>query len=130
MIKHFSSVSKLGSVPAPSVNFDGTWKNQLKSEMAIKVDGGKVTGRYRAGVGTPRAAEEFDLVGFASGDQISFTVNFGKYGTLTSWVGQLTTEAGTEIIKTMWILSENVPDPEEPKKLWGSVLTGSANFVR
>ena len=55
--------------------------------MTIKVTGGKVTGKYRTGVGAPGPTEEFDLVGFASSDQIAFTVNFGKYGSLASWVG-------------------------------------------
>ena len=130
MIKHFSSISKPVSTPAPTVNFDGTWKNELSSDMTIKVTSGQVTGKYRTGVGAPGPTEEFELVGFAVGDQISFTVNFGKYGSLTSWVGQLTTEDGVEVIKTIWLLSENVSDPDEPKKLWGSVLTGYDNFVR
>ena len=45
-------------------------------------------------------------------------------------VGQLTTEAGVEVIKTTWLLSENVADSDEPKRLLGSVLTGYDNFVR
>ncbi len=130
MIRHFSSISTPASAPAPSVNFDGTWKNELTSDMTIKVTAGKVTGKYRTGVGDPTPAEEFDLVGFAAGDQISFTVNFSKYGSLTSWVGQHTMEGGIGVIKTMWLLSRNVADPDEPKNLWGSVLTGYDNFVR
>ncbi len=128
MIKHFSSISKTDSTSCP--NFEGTWKNQLSSDMTLTVVDGKVTGKYRTGVGAPTPAEEFELVGFTTCDQISFTVNFGKYGSLTSWVGQHTTDGGKEVIKTMWLLSENVPDSEEPKKLWGSVLTGADNFVR
>src|SRR5205814_2367998 len=98
MIRHFSSISRPVSASPPSVNFDGTWKNELTSDMTIKVTAGRVTGKYRTGVGSPSPTEEFDLVGFASGDQISFTVNFGKYGSLTSWVGQHTIEGGAEVI--------------------------------
>ena len=130
MIQHFSSVKKLASAPPPNVNFEGTWKNELTSDMTIQVVDGRVTGTYRTGVGEPDPAEEFDLVGFASGDQISFTVNFGEYGSLTSWVGQHTVENGTEVIKTMWLLSKNVPDQDEPKNLWAAVLTGYDNFTR
>ena len=72
---------------APNVNIDGTWKNELTSHMTIKVTGEQVTGKYRTGVGAPGPTEEFDFVGFASGDQISFTVTLGKYGSLTSWGG-------------------------------------------
>ena len=74
--------------------------------------------------------EEFDLVGFASGDLISFTVDFGKYGSLTSWCGQHTDSGTGAIIKTMWLLAKNVPDELEPANLWGAVLTGSDNFTR
>jgi hypothetical protein len=131
MIRHFSSISTPAAASPPSVNFDGTWKNELKSDMTIQVTAGKVTGKYRTGVGDPTPAEEFDLVGFAAGDQISFTVNFSKYGSLTSWVGQHTIDKnGIEVIMTMWLLSKNVADPDEPTKLWGSVLTGYDNFVR
>jgi hypothetical protein len=130
MIKHFSSISRPASASTPSVNFDGTWKNELTSDMTVQIAGERVTGKYRTGVGEPGPTEEFDLVGFVSGDQISFTVNFGKYGSLASWVGQLTTEGGSEVIKTIWLLSKNVADQDEPKKLWGSVLTGYDNFVR
>ncbi|MBA2749351.1 MAG: hypothetical protein H0U45_11580 [Tatlockia sp.] len=92
---------------------------------------GKITGIYKTAVGSPGNLEGFDLLGFASGDLISFTVNFGKYGSLTSWCGQHTEDvAGSAIIKTMWILAQNVPDPQEPNNLWGAVLTGSNNFTR
>jgi len=130
MIKHFSSIKKLASIPAPGINFDGTWKNELSSDMTIKVVGGHVSGKYRTGVGAPTPAEEFDIVGFVSGDQISFSADFGKYGSLASWVGQHTTENGVEVIKTLWLLSKNVADANEPKNIWGSVLTGYDNFIR
>ena len=114
MIKHFSSIKKLASTPPPSVNFDGTWKNELTSSMTIKVVNGVVTGKYSTGVGAPQPGEEFDIVGFASGDLISFTVNFGVYGSLASWVGQHTVEGGLEVIKTMWLLTKNIPERWTP----------------
>lgn len=131
MIRHFSSIKSAVGASTPTVNFNGRWRNELHSEMYLKVDAkGTVTGKYRTGVGTPAPSEEFDLVGFAIGDLLSFTVNFGMYGSLTSWSGQHTDENGTEIIKTMWLLARNVKDPDEPKNLWGAVLTGYDNFQR
>ena len=86
--------------------------------MTLKVRAdGRITGKYRTGVGAPTPAEEFPLIGFVAGDLISFTVNFGKYGSLTSWAGQHTrNKAGTEEIFTQWYLAKNVPDQQEPTK--------------
>ncbi len=131
MIHTLSTIATPVDAPTPSVNFNGTWINELGSKMTLAVAaGGEITGIYKTAVGSPGSLEKFDLVGFASGDLISFTVNFGKYGSLTSWCGQHTDDAAGAIIKTMWILAQNVPDPQEPKNLWGAVLTGSNNFTR
>jgi hypothetical protein len=119
--------------PRPSVDFDGTWFNQHGSKMELQVDDdtGAVNGRYTTAVGAPGKEEWFLLVGFASEDQISFTVNFGKYGSLTSWVGQQTLDSAKNArIITFWHLTKNVSDQEEPKKMWATVLTGSDVFTR
>lgn len=116
-----------------AVNFGGKWHNQHNSEMDLTVaPGGQITGKYRTGVGAPTPAEEFDLVGFVSGDLISFTVNFGKYGSLTSWAGQhtLNPTSNREEIGTQWYLAKNVSDPDEPAKLWGTILSGCDTFLR
>lgn len=131
MIHSFSSIRKSVSTPLPSVDFNGDWTNELGSLMYLSVGAnGTVAGKYSTAVGSPTANERFPLVGFASGDLLSFTVDFGKYGCLTSWVGQHTEENGRFVIKTMWVLAKNVPDADEPKNLWGTVLTGYNNFVR
>jgi hypothetical protein len=131
MLDAFSTIETDKAGPPPTVDFNGKWRNQLQSDMELTVDeAGYVTGIYRTGVGNPTPAEEFDLVAFASGDLLSFTVNFGKYGSLTSWVGQHTVEGGAERIKTMWLLAKNVEDANEPKSLWGAVLTGADTFHR
>lgn len=131
MLQHFSGIKKASGAPAPVIDFNGTWRNELGSEMQLAVDAlGAVTGLYRTGVGAPGAVEEFPLVGFATEDLLSFTVNFGIYGSLTSWAGQHTVEAGAEVVKTLWLLAKNVKDPDEPANLWGATLTGYNNFRR
>ena len=131
MLKHFSKISRAAAAPAPTVNFNGTWKNELKSEMTLNVDAqGNVSGKYRTGVGAPGPIEEFSLVGFASDDLLSFTVNFGDHGSLTSWSGQHTVENGAETIKTLWLLARNIKDLDEPAELWGAVMSGYNNFTR
>lgn len=131
MLKHLSTIhTPAGNLP-PVVNFNGNWRNELKSDMELTVDNaGAVTGTYRTGVGVPGATEEFDLVGFASGDLLSFTANFGQYGSLTSWVGQHTMAGGAERIRSLWLLARNVADADEDKQLWGAVLTGADTFRR
>lgn len=113
-------------------NFAGKWKNRLHSEMELAVDtDGDVSGKYRTGVGAPQPTEEFDLTGFVSGDLIVFCVNFGKYGSLTSWAGQHTRDAnGNEIIYTLWHLAKNVPDEDELEDLWAAILAGANEFRR
>jgi hypothetical protein len=131
MLKYFSTIKSVAGAPAPSVDFNGKWRNELHSEMNLKVDTkGNVSGKFKTGVGVPSPDEEFDLAGFASVDLLSFTVNFGKYGSLTSWAGQHTIEDGTEVIKTLWLLARNVKDQDESADLWGAILTGYDNFQR
>ncbi len=116
--------------PEP-VDFNGRWKNQHDSTMTLTQTGdGKLTGKYRTQVGKPGDEEEFDLMGYASGDLISFTVNFGKYGSLTAWAGQHTLKNGKAIISTMWHLAVNVEDEQEKVKLWGATWTGADFFEK
>ena len=131
MLEYFSRVKAQPGAPAPTVDFNGKWRNDLNSEMDLVVDSaGGVAGVYRTGVGSPTPTEEFPLTGFVSGDLLSFSVNFGKYGSVTSWVGQHTVQGGGERIRTMWHLAQNVIDKHEPTHLWGAVLSGSDTFRR
>lgn len=122
---------KIVSAPARIVNFSGKWKNQLKSVMELTTDKkGNVKGTYSTGVGTPTSIEKFNLTGFVSGDLIVFSVNFGKYGSMASWAGQLTLRGKKEVISTLWHLAINIKDEEEDKKLWEAIWTGADFFER
>ncbi|KLN59644.1 hypothetical protein WH96_16490 [Kiloniella spongiae] len=117
--------------PPPSEDFQGIWENGLGSQMELSVQGNDVSGIYRTNVGEPTPTEEFDLTGFASGDLITFTVNFGKYGSLTAWAGQHTViRPGEFEIKTLWHLAKNIAEQNEPKELWSGILAGANSFVR
>lgn len=131
LLKHLIQGFHSKPGPVPTVDFTGKWKNNLGSEMELEaLTNGRVKGIYRTGVGQPAPTEEFELVGFASGDLLSFTVNFGKYGSLTAWAGQHTVENKVERIYTLWHLARNVKDAEEPKELWGAILAGANTFER
>jgi hypothetical protein len=101
MIHTLSAIATPVDAPQPAVNFNGVWVNELGSKMDLSVtEDGKVYGVYQTAVGAPGKWEEFELAGFASGDLISFTVNYGKYSSLTSWCGQHTHDKqGSAIIK-------------------------------
>jgi hypothetical protein len=113
------------------VDFSGKWHNQHGSEMYLTVsESGQVAGSFRTVVGTPRPVEEFPLIGFVCGDLISFTVNFGRYQSLTAWTGQHTVENGVETLETVWHLAVNIEDPAEKAWMWSGVRTGADTFVR
>jgi hypothetical protein len=115
----------------PTAPFSGTWQNQHGSTMTIQVDGnGVVSGSYKTTIGKPGDNEEFNLTGFATGDLVAFCVNFGKYGSITSWTGQHTAKKDGEHIQCMWHLAINIEDEEEEEKLWQGVWTGSDIFER
>lgn len=128
--KHLMVEKRPSDAPPPIIDFSGTWVNRLGSEMTLTVTDGNVTGCYRTAVGEPSPTEEFELVGFASGDLIAFTVNFGKYDSLTAWVGQHTVENGVETIYTLWHMTKDIADEDEPKQLWAGFLAGANTFVR
>jgi hypothetical protein len=112
-------------------DFSGKWRNQLGSEMELAVQADdRITGVFRSGVGAVDPHREFPLVGYRSGDVISFCVSFGRFG-LAAWVGQHNAAAGgVEQITTMWHLAENVPEELERAWLWSGVKAGSDTFVR
>lgn len=115
----------------PNPDFNGPWYNELHSEMQLTVGADrKLTGRYRTGAGAPKPDEWFPLTGFVSGDLIVFTVNFGKYASLTAWAGQVAGDPPNERIQTLWHLARNIPDPKEPDELWEGLLAGADVFTR
>lgn len=114
-----------------AVDLSGRWRNQHGSEMQLRVaPGGRLVGTYHTAVGAPSPKQEFELAGFACGDLVAFTVNFGRYGSLTAWTGQHTLVDGAERIHTLWHLAKNIPDADEPRALWAGVLAGADTFER
>lgn len=115
--------------PPPSVDFSGKWYNQRGSEMELIVDGSIVKGT-KTKVSSPSGKDLFYLTGFATGDLISFTVNFGKFDTLTSWAGQYAKEAEEPEIHTCFVAAIDVAEEKEPDVIWGGVRSGSDFFRR
>lgn len=118
------------SAAAATVDFRGKWKNQLGSVMKLTIAGQNVTGTYTSPVSAGGGTVVGDLVGFVDGDLISFVVNWASPASLTAWTGQLVREGNRDVIKTLWLLVQNVPDASEPTGLWQSTLAGSDSFRR
>ncbi len=118
--------------PAPTSNdlFSGVWENDRGSHVTFENTDGLLSGFYQTNVGQPDKSKKFPLTGFAQGDQITFTVNFKGYGSMTSWTGQITEDEAGEYIRTLWNLTRDVEDKAEDADLWKSITSGASEFRR
>ncbi len=112
-------------------NFLGLWRNQHGSELNItSTENGKLSGKFKTGVGACDSDEEHDVTGFVADGLIAFSVDFGKYHSLTSWTGQHVPENGEDKIETMWHLARTLPEKIEKDAFWTGVWTGADSFYR
>lgn len=118
-------------VPPPAPDFSGTWISDRGSSMTINVLGNEISGHYCSAIGEAEGEGDFPLVGFVSDDLISYTVNFGQFGTLVSWVGQFgPDDHSNAALRTVFVAAVNIDDENEPKHAWGSVRTGSDTYTK
>jgi len=110
------------------LDVDGVWVNERGSAVTFTNTDGLLSGYYNTQLGNPDPASRFPLTGFMEGDQLTFTVNFKGYGSLTSWTGQMSEDENGPFIRTLWHLTRDVPDAEEADDMWSSIISGSANF--
>jgi len=110
--------------------FSGVWENDRGSLVTFENNDGLLDGFYQTNVGQPDKSQKFPLTGLAQGDQITFTVNFKGYGSMTSWTGQLTEDTDGPYIRTLWHLTRDVEDLQEPDDLWKSITSGASDFRR
>ena len=110
--------------------FSGQWVNDRDSAVVFEVNDGLLSGHYQTALGQPDKSKKFPLTGFVEGDQITFTVNFKGYGSMTSWTGQLTRDEKGDYIRTLWNLTRDVEDAAEDDNLWQSITSGASDFRR
>ena len=110
--------------------FTGQWVNDRNSAVVFEMKEGLLSGHYQTALGQPDKSKKFPLTGFVEGDQITFTVNFKGYGSLTSWTGQLTKDENGDYIRTLWNLTRDVEDAAEGDDLWKSITSGASDFRR
>lgn len=129
-MKHESALLRTAQAAAAApANFAGKWRNELKSEVEFSIQGSDVTGKYKSTVSGGGAPIEGMIAGHVNGDLIAFTVLWPT-AAITAWVGQLTSENGVDTIKTLWQMTKNVEDANEPTGLWASINAGADEFTR
>lgn len=108
----------------PAIIMVGTWKNELGSTLTITTYSATypLRGYYVSPQSTSGA--KYPATGWVNASQgvqaVLFTVNWGVYGTITSWVGY----CENSTIKTMWnLVKSNAGIPD-----WQRVLTNSDTF--
>lgn len=116
------------SAAAEDPSVEGVWVNERGSAVTFVDTDGLLSGYYNTQLGNPDPDSRFPLTGFTEGDQVTFTVNFKGYGSLTSWTGQMSEDAEGVYLRTLWHLTRDVPDIEEDDDLWSSIIAGNATF--
>ena len=107
---------------------EGVWVNERGSAVTFSQNNSLLSGYYNTQLGNPDPKSRFPLTGFIEGDQLTFTVNFKGYGSLTSWTGQMSEDEDGPYIRTLWHLTRDVPDAAENEDLWSSIIAGNATF--
>lgn len=124
----FLSACATSPALAQSDDISGVWVNERGSAVSFIETDGRLSGHYNTQLGDPDPDSRFPLTGFLEGDQVTFTVNFKGFGSLTSWTGQISKDADGPYLRTLWHLTRDVPDAEEEDDLWSSIIAGSATF--
>lgn len=111
----------------------GTWYNELGSEMNLTIKDGLVTGTYHTAVGD--ASGLYPLAGRADittdktpniGFVVSWENQYANAESVTAWSGQYQILNEEEVIITFWLLTmETKPDLN-----WRSTLIGQDIFKR
>ena len=105
----------------------GIWHNGHGSQIVLEVGkGGELIGRFRPGDG-PAAEQSFPLRGFTSGNLIAFTVDFGKVGSLASWVGHRVDDGGP-LLDTLWHMTLEQPHATRADERWKTIWSGADRF--
>jgi len=111
-------------------DLSGTWVNELGSALVIDSinSEGKIIGKYASSTGVDGSI--FPLEGWVNKNEeypeeinISFSVKWTGYGSITSWTGYCKVENNESMIKTMWYLVRSGQDFE-----WERIISNSSTF--
>lgn len=108
-----------------TIDFSGTWINQMNSEARIKQVNGVLSGEYESSDSSSGTKTVGDLLGYVDGDLISWVVHWRDFQAITAWVGQLEPAPAGEL-KTLWQMTKQVDVGKE----WASINAGADVFFR
>lgn len=128
-MNHDNALKSASTVAPAPVNFAGDWHNQLGSKAHFILTGTSLSGTYTSSVSSQGQPVSGPISGYINGDLIAFSVLWPS-AAITAWVGQLVTDNAVDTIKTLWQMTTNVPDVDEPTGLWASIYAGADNFIR
>lgn len=112
----------------------GQWVNEDRSRLEIDSydpESGRIGGTYYSSTGTD--GHGYPLIGWYNVNSgkgknhspvISFSVHWGKIGSITSWTGYLYEEEGQVVMYTLWHLVR-----ADETYSWERLLTRSSTFV-
>jgi hypothetical protein len=115
---------------APPHSLQGTWYNQLVSELTIEVDGkGTMQGVYRPGAGavagnTYAVSGSYDPGPTSNATVLGFVVEWTEVHSVTVWSGQYHHDDGA--IRATWLMAVETDAPDE----WKSTFVGHDVFSR
>jgi Avidin family len=107
-----------------TIDFSGTWVNELGSEVELVQTDDVLSGTYKSAVSSGHTTTSGDLQGYVDGDLISFVVHWRKFQAITAWVGQLEKNGAT--MKTLWQMTKQVDAGDE----WASINAGADYFSK
>ncbi|GFS91696.1 uncharacterized protein NPIL_83801, partial [Nephila pilipes] len=126
------------SYGSPCSDLSGTWRNELGSNMTIKLvaNSSLIIGRYSTAVESSQGAASIssNITGIIrnvensaeGGSLVAFNVLWNNGRSLTSWVGECISCNGVEKIHTTWVLRSL----KENRKKWMSTLINEDTFWR
>jgi hypothetical protein len=131
MLLHAEQLAKRTASSVPKTfDFFGRWTNELGSILEITIgEDGAVTGRFQSAVSDDGAGatDWFPVNGVASGDLITFNVNWRTE--ITTWIGHGVNDKtkGAQIL-TLWQIVKTIPDITDPEKQWKTIMAGADIF--
>ena len=120
------SIARAKAGSGKTVDFSGTWVNELESRVELDQKGDVLSGKYFSKVSATGGETIGDLQGYVDGDLIAFVVHWREFQAITTWVGQLDPKASKETINTLWQMTKQVATGDE----WTSINSGADYFTR
>lgn len=109
-------------------SISGIWHNQHGSTIRIEVSpDGRILGTFKSGTGLAKHGDERRVLGFLSGDLITFCVDFGEFDSMTAWVGHIVVQDGERCLDTQWQMAVALPRRESAER-WKGIWTGTDVF--